>query len=335
MALPQGINFRGSLAFVTDGATESAEYAGGSVTYPRTTAQGVTVGTESNLFNNANRTTSFDPRLAGIYYTSSAGPAFRIDLPSSGSYNVRIAAGDGIGPNRSEWDLYDSTTLLANLTTGSTVAGHFKDAQNVDYAAASWPGSNSVRNFTFSSTICRLKSAVTTGNTVLAHFYVESAAPAPPIGTYAASLGNATLSASGSVLANATGTLTSALDNATMAASGLVADPGVFATTMVNATMVASGSVGTVPSGAFAASLGSIVMAATGTINDTGSFATNLGGVSMAAAGVVAANPAGTYATTMADATMYAGGYVGTPPVLTGVILRRRQRPNVFQRTSS
>lgn len=127
-----------------------------------------------------------------------------------------------------------------------------------------------------------------------------------------------------------TGTFASTLDNATMAASGSVVDVGSFASTLGNATMAAAGSVGVLPSGTFASTLAGFTMAATGTLNDSGAFASTLQSVSMAAAGTVAPNVTGTFTTTMGDVTMSAGGFVGTPPVITGVINRRRLRPRVY-----
>jgi hypothetical protein len=129
-----------------------------------------------------------------------------------------------------------------------------------------------------------------------------------------------------------TGTFASTLGSVTLAASGTATDVGSFASTLGNATMAASGTVGSVPSGTFASTLDGFTMAATGTLNDSGAFASTLAGVSMGAAGTVAPNVTGTFASTMGDVMMSAGGYVGTPPVITGVILRRRQRPRVFQR---
>lgn len=99
--------------------------------------------------------------------------------------------------------------------------------------------------------------------------------------------------------------------------------------------MAASGSVGSVPSGAFASTLAGFTMAATGTLNDSGTIASTMQGCAMAAAGIVAPNVTGTFASTMDGAQMFAGGFVGTPPVITGVIMRRRLRPRVYQRTAA
>lgn len=134
--------------------------------------------------------------------------------------------------------------------------------------------------------------------------------------------------------ASITGTFSSTLADSTLAASGAATHAGSFASTLGNATMAASGSVGSAPAGAIASTLAGFTMAATGTLNDSGAIASTLQGCAMAAAGIVASNIAGTITSTMDSAQMFAGGYVGTPPVITGIALRRRLRPHVYQRGS-
>jgi hypothetical protein len=179
MSLPQGVNFRGSIGYVTDGANEAFESCsnGGSPTYPHTTAQGNTIGSEGSAFPNADRNSAIDRRLAGIVYASvSSFLTWRIDLPASGTYNIRIAAGDASFSNPSQWAIYDDLTKLSDITTGSmSAASRWKDAQNVEYTETTWPTSNSLKAFTFTSSICRVKATNTAGNSVLSHFYIEAA----------------------------------------------------------------------------------------------------------------------------------------------------------------
>jgi hypothetical protein len=187
MAFPQGVNFRDSAGFVTDGTNEDWEKGSnsGSQTYPKTSAQGNTYGTEgASTFSAVDRNSGVDRRLAGINYTSTIGTTWRIDLPSAGNYNVRFAAGDYSFSNNTDWDIYDGTTKLAALTTGSTSGGQrWKDANNVEYTAATWPTSNQPKSFTFATTICRIKTANSSGNAVVSHFYIESASPSNPTAT--------------------------------------------------------------------------------------------------------------------------------------------------------
>jgi hypothetical protein len=181
MAYPQGIAFRSTLAFVTDGTNDNAELNPGSgVTYPRTTAQGNTVGWEAVLsgIQVRNRNAGNDARLAGAHWSDSVGVVdFRFDLPAAGNYNVRVAMGEANYARDSNCELRDTTTVLATLTSGTTSAGQrFKDATNVERTNATWPGSNASAAATFATTICRFRmgSATTSVNTV-AYLYVESA----------------------------------------------------------------------------------------------------------------------------------------------------------------
>lgn len=191
MAYPQGINFRQTLAFVTDGANESWDHAvGAGGTYPHTTAQGNTVGWEGAVGNDRDRSSSVDRRLAGVCFTSSVQADYRFDLPAAGSYNVRFAAGDMGSVNDTLWSLLDTTTSLATLTTGTNVTtGSFKDATNAVLTAAAWPGSNTLVNKTFSTTICRFRGSAAGAANMIAHAYVEAAAGGSASYSYSAAGG--------------------------------------------------------------------------------------------------------------------------------------------------
>lgn len=180
MAFPQPVNFRDNVGYVTDGAGEDWDRGFGNASYPKTSAQGNTYGTEQGSFhwNGADRDNTNDRRLAGICYTTTNGDTWRIDLPASGSYDIRFAAGDAAAAQGVGWDLYDTTTSLGNLTTGSTSgAQKFKDATDTEYTNLTWPGSNTAVNKTFSTTICRLKSVLGgAGISLMAHFRIDAAA---------------------------------------------------------------------------------------------------------------------------------------------------------------
>lgn len=184
MAYPQGINFRETLAYATDGANEDFEGNGTTSlnlpTYPRTTAQGNSVGWESGgaSVGPRNRNSGNDRRIVGLHLAGSGlVKVYRLDLPSSGNYNVRIAAGDATYAGNTKVELFDTTSSLGVLCSGSTgAANSFKDAADAIYTAANWPGSNALVGATFSTTICRFHSGDTGINAVLAHLYVEAAA---------------------------------------------------------------------------------------------------------------------------------------------------------------
>ncbi len=174
MALPQGINFRSTLGYVTDGANDSFEQANATATYPRTTAQGNNVGWELGVGNIRDRNAGVDPRLAGMHFSVTTNGNFRIDLPSTGNYDVRLAAGDYSSSIAVGWALYDTNTSLATLSSGSTsTTQRWKDALNVEYNATTWPTSNSPYAATFTTTIMRVRS---TNNSCIAHVSVAASA---------------------------------------------------------------------------------------------------------------------------------------------------------------
>lgn len=187
MAYPQGINFRQTAGYVTDGTGEDWHgVGGGGATYPTTTAQGNTVGWEDSLgslLQDRNRNSGNNRRLAGMNFAGTTGThRFRFDLPSSGSYNVRVAMGDASYAQTVDCELLDTTTSLGVLTSGSTgAANSFKAANGSTYTAANWVTNEATHltNFTFSTTICRFRqSTASTQTGYTAHLYVEAAAAA-------------------------------------------------------------------------------------------------------------------------------------------------------------
>lgn len=177
MAFPQGVNFRNTLGYVTDAA--DCEFSN-SAAYPRTSAQGNTLGWENNgTVNTRNRNSGLDARLAGVNFDPNSAGKFRIDLPATGNYDVRVAAGDAIYNNNCAWDLHDTNTLLTHLTTGNAGAGaKWKDSTNTSYTAANWISSNTPYAATFSTTILRLVPANTSA--CIAHLYVSAAGGGGP-----------------------------------------------------------------------------------------------------------------------------------------------------------
>jgi len=180
MSLPQGINYRSTSGFVTDGANEYPQVAT-AIDYPTTTPQGNSVGWEVaklNSIQTRDRNSGNDRRLAGVNFPTGDGIGtvftYRIDLPSAGNYNIAIAAGDPNYSSPCNWDLYDNVTKLTTLTSGTTSAAQrFKDATNTEYTQATWPGSNTKYAATFASTILRIQNLASAVD-VVAHLYVEA-----------------------------------------------------------------------------------------------------------------------------------------------------------------
>ena len=186
MAFPQGINFRGTAGYVSDGTNEDHEICDGangfisSPDYPWTTAQGNTVGWESMssaVFGN-DRNSTPDRRLCGINYVSPNNTAtFRVDNPPT-SANIRLASGDYLYQNNVNVDLYDGTTSLGTLCDGYMSSWQkFFDATNTELDVAVWPGSNTAVKKIFGSSILRFKmnQSLASGYFVIAHFYIETA----------------------------------------------------------------------------------------------------------------------------------------------------------------
>lgn len=176
----KGFNFRRTSTYVTDGTNETwvnFSDASGQVgpTYPATkTIDGdsVTYGYISPPSDGErDRSSSVDPRLAGIHYHGFSGTlTFRIDLPSTGIYEIHLAAGQATQTSSPSVEFYDDTTLLHTASGTSIGVGNFIDANSTVYSAASWPGSEAGKNLSFSTTTLFVK--VPSGGPI-AHFGIK------------------------------------------------------------------------------------------------------------------------------------------------------------------
>lgn len=186
MPFDQGIDFRATAGFVTDPASCDKEI-GTTANYPRTSAQGNTVGWEDAPGGTRDRTNSVDARLAGIAFAANGtAKRYRIDLPSSGYYRITLALGDNTTAQSQSVGVYDSTTLLSNVVGHNlaSAAGTFYDACGIRRSsAANWVSNEVSFVAFFSSTICRIKiadTATASGNSSIAHVRVTAdSAPSP------------------------------------------------------------------------------------------------------------------------------------------------------------
>lgn len=156
MAFPQGIDFRSTAGFVVD-PTGCDKEIGSAANYFHTTVQGNNVGwTIFGTGNTRDRLAGNDPRIAGMAFNNAiATCTYRIDLPSAGSYDIRIALGDGSYSRACKCELFDNTTSLGVLASGTTgAANSFFDATGVVRTAAAWPGSNVAVTKVFATTTC-------------------------------------------------------------------------------------------------------------------------------------------------------------------------------------
>src|SRR4051812_12156875 len=91
-----GCNFRATSGYVTDGADDV--FCGASELYPTTKTTGngnaATYGYITTGPSAADRSSSLDPKLAGVHYVTGGIRDFQIDLPAPGTYLFTLALGD-------------------------------------------------------------------------------------------------------------------------------------------------------------------------------------------------------------------------------------------------
>lgn len=163
----KGFNFRSTTAYVTDGTNEQAVPAAtevdstSAVPYPTTN----TIGGDSVTYgwvvagagvDTRNRNSGLDRRFAGMNYNGTDGTEdFKIDLPATGSYTIRLASGDPSNAQPTKVELFDNASSLAVLcSTATSGADRFRDAVDAEYSSANWPASNTSVTKTFATTTC-------------------------------------------------------------------------------------------------------------------------------------------------------------------------------------
>jgi hypothetical protein len=185
MAFPQGVNFRNSSGYVSDVSPDTFETSV-SNNYPRTTAQGNTVGYTANgggTMQARNRNSGNDPKLAGCHFITTSLALYRIDLPAAGTYRIRLALGEANYACDISCDILDDFTLLTSITGATGGSNRFLDATGVARTHAAWLSSNAYYEGTFATTILRVRTNVAGGGTgTHAHVYVEEVAPPVALG---------------------------------------------------------------------------------------------------------------------------------------------------------
>lgn len=124
------------------------------------TAPGNVCAINTSPISVVNRTTSLDVRLAGLHYIVNANQCsqFRIDVPTAGTYSVRVALGDPSNAFGGCLAVFDGTTLRSTIATNLMVpAGSAADATGTVYTDANWPSSNSPISVVVSGTIMRFR----------------------------------------------------------------------------------------------------------------------------------------------------------------------------------
>lgn len=173
---PKGFNFRSSSGFVTDGTNQAFI---NDATYPNS----VSIGGETvvcgygNLPSIRDRNAGNDPRLAGVHFNDLVSDVtFRVDLPATGNFKIRLALGDastGLAGQRIL--VIDNATTVLDLSYSPSAAQRFIDPTGTEYTDSTWPGSNSQTTLTFATTTFKftLKSDGAGQVTEIAHLEIE------------------------------------------------------------------------------------------------------------------------------------------------------------------
>jgi hypothetical protein len=186
MAFPQGIYFR-----ATDDQVDPSNYdaeiysaGAGNSNYPRASAQSNNVGWEAisgGSLSVADRSGSV-VELKGIaYFANNTGTYadYRITLPSTGTYRVRLAMGDADNGQLVRARLYDDVTSFADIEADTASAARYMDATGVVRTSqADWVSNNAYVERTFASTIFRVRIGEysgNSGNSAIAAVYIQSA----------------------------------------------------------------------------------------------------------------------------------------------------------------
>ena len=161
-----GVDFRDTSGHATDVGTNTY-FLGtndtGAGAYPISRG-GINIGSSDGLALTVLDNAGTDPRFAGVIYTGPGqSKAFKIELPTTGTYNVRLAIGESDnGFPTHQVIILDNSTTKATITGGTSAAHHFLDATGVERTSESdWIANNVSLSVTFASTtmILRLGSS--------------------------------------------------------------------------------------------------------------------------------------------------------------------------------
>ena len=172
-----GLNFRSTSGYVTDGADEVYVLATDTTPTERKSANGNSVTFQwDSAPTAANRSNTVDVRLAGHHRTNNPDVrTLTVTLPYTGPYKVRIAAGDALVNYWVAVYLKDNGTTL--ITLSGSIGNNFFDADGTALSTANWPGSNTLVDVNFASTVCQvvIGPGSATWVNAIAHLYLEYA----------------------------------------------------------------------------------------------------------------------------------------------------------------
>jgi hypothetical protein len=182
MSWDKGFNFRGTSLYVTDPSGDT--YVLASDAY-QVTRNGVTFGWLDTPSGADRQVFSGDAaKVSGIQYGVS-GQRFQVDLPSAGTYGVRLALGDAAGAQtQMQVKIKDTTTVLLTIGPHDVSAVQFYDASDTFRATeVAWVSDNVAASLSFatSTLILTLEGPVGVSNTTIAHLHLAFVAPPPSL----------------------------------------------------------------------------------------------------------------------------------------------------------
>ena len=169
-----GFNFRGSSGGTADPASDV--YVLPTDTYPttRSNAEGVSVTFGWDTAVSGVDRGQIGGELFGIHYMA-GGRSFRVDLPASAEYELRVALGDVYG-NAVDWHVSDGTTQRV-AWTGLITGYYYRDAGNTDRNISDWGASNTPVTLDFTSgTLFLVSDTPTNYSDVVAHLHLVQGA---------------------------------------------------------------------------------------------------------------------------------------------------------------
>ena len=171
----KGYDFRASLAYVMDPANHV--FIDATPIYPTTDGHGLQSGWVTNAPEERDRDDTIDPRLAGLCFSdTNLTRTFRVTLPSTGSYQIRLALGDIFAHAGQELRVFDNTTEFITITAASNGAVQWIDASGVlRTSVADWVSNNVAVTRSFTSTTLNVQLGPGDGTTPthLAHLSIE------------------------------------------------------------------------------------------------------------------------------------------------------------------
>lgn len=217
-----GLNFRSTIAFVTDGSGETYVRVD---TYP-TTRGGLTFGyTSLTGLEFRDRSASLDRRIAGMHFGPAAGRTFRFDLPGgAGTYRVRVLFGDNDIGWSHQCVIKDGAggSTLATIT-GTTSSARWLDADGTTSITAANVAADAFGDveLTFTASVAEFVfgNGSSSPHSTIAHIAVEAVSS----GSTGTAAGAATVSAAGASTASTTATAAAGVATVSGVGGGVVA----------------------------------------------------------------------------------------------------------------